>query len=115
LGFRKLLDKINSRLVEHGYLLEAESCQQIADNEVLVETAIELETKPIADSTNNPFLNTPSRKTPRPVMSSPVRKLLQVNDGLLIPQQEFTESLKKVQKKSRERRNKRLRKSYPMS
>jgi hypothetical protein len=57
-GFRKLLEKINRNLDDEN-LLEAESSQDTNNAGSLKTLANKLESEPITDSSDNPFLKSP--------------------------------------------------------
>ena len=115
-GFRELLKAINLRLLDLPQL-EAESLEQIPDSATLVDTAKKAERVPIPDSSRNPFLGSPTRKSSplRSVYSgSPVRKLLESNEGLSIPSSEFSKRVKQLREEEKEPKNvKKTRHSYP--
>ncbi len=89
-GFRKLLKQLNAKMESSLY---AESEEKYPDIPVLSKLAKETAQDPINDYLHNPFLSSPvlpSSAKSRRVSSlfptiSPVKRILEINDGLSIP------------------------------
>ena len=115
-GFRQLLAKINLRLQDLP-LLEAESLELIPDSQTLINTAKIAEQGPISDSSQNPFLNSPTMKTSpaKSRNSSPMRRLLETNAGVSIPNSALNARMKQARDEENiTKEKKRMRKSYPL-
>jgi hypothetical protein len=90
LGFRRLLAQINSGLEEENLLAESEDV--FPDTTQLDEKASKIAKIPVQDYTRNPFISSPnmpslhsSRRSSSLFPTSPTKRVLEVNEALLIP------------------------------